>query len=438
MKKYSSFLKGFMIIGLMIGSGVVSVASAQSVMAGGATGGVNGAGADSGAPVAEAPSQTLFQEDAVAKVDARPQAATESQAKPDSLAGSPAATTGIKGETEPTPSLADYLNEEKTKMQGAATDGANKSATDSPMPQIPGVDPNAPGLNLGVSDAENAEKERMAAVTAKAKEDAILRREAFKATTDQAMPLKPSEIRRILEMYDETRQAVETPIYPTPEPESAFQKISLDPGAKPLVVKTAMGNVTTVSLVDITGQPWPIQDLTWAGDFQIEQPEKGSHMLRITPTSEFAVGNISMRLLGLNPPVIFSLKAERKSVHVRLDVQVPEIGPKGVVPPMEAPITTKAGDDFLTGVLMGVVKGSDTVRLQVDGIDGRTTAYKNGDMMYIRTPYTMLSPAWLKSMQSADGTKVYSMNFTPVVLLSDKGKMVRAYLSYKETSDEQY
>ena len=423
MKKYSSFLKGLMIVGLMIGSGGVSVANAQGV----ATGVVNNGGA-----TAEPPSQTLFQEDAAPKPEPKPE--TQSISKTDS----PSATAPSPTATAPTPSLADFLNEEKAKTQDAASQDAHKSATDSPMPQIPGVDPNAPGLNLGVPSAESAEKEREAAAAAKAKDDAILRKEAFKATTDQAMPLKPSEIRRILEMYDETKQAVETPIYPTPEPESAFQKISLDPGAKPLVVKTAMGNVTTVSLVDITGQPWPIQDLTWAGDFQIEQPEKGSHMLRITPTSEFAVGNISMRLLGLNPPVIFSLKAERKSVHVRLDVQVPEVGPKGIIPPMETPITTKAGDDALTAVLMGVVKGKDTIRLQVDGIDGRTTAYKSGDMMYIRTPYTMLSPAWLKSMQSADGTKVYSMNFTPVVLLSDKGKMVRAYLSYKETSDEQY
>lgn len=425
-----------------MGSVGVSVANAQSVP----TEVVNGAGnngapdngaANNGALVADSSSQTLFQEDATPKADAK---------TPSQTASSPASSEAKKdaapvaGENQ-AQGLGDLLNEDKggpAKTQDNVAGDASKSASDSPMPNIPGVDPNAPGLNLAVSDSENAEKEREAAVAAKAKDDAMLRKEAFKTMTNQAMPLKPSEIRRILEMYDETKQAVETPIYPTPEPESAFQKISLDPGAKPLVVKTAMGNVTTVSLVDITGQPWPIQDLTWAGDFQIEQPEKGSHMLRITPTSEFAVGNISMRLLGLNPPVILSLRAERKSVHVRLDVQVPEIGPKGVVPPMETPVTTKAGDDALTAVLMGVVKGKDTIRLQVDGIDGRTTAYKSGDMMYIRTPYTMLSPAWLKSMQSADGTKVYSMNFTPVVLLSDKGKMVRAYLSYKETSDEQY
>lgn len=266
-----------------------------------------------------------------------------------------------------------------------------------------------------------------------------MREKAFKKTVDQLLPMRPGEIRRLLELYDETAQASETPVYPDPEPLSSFTSASLDPGAKPVVVKTAVGNVTTLSIVDLTGRPWPIQDLTWAGPFQIEQPESGSHMLRITPTSQFASGNISMRLVGLNPPVIFSLKSERKAIHVRLDVQIPEIGPKGVMPPVDTPIGTKAGDSFMTAVLLGVVKtGKNVDKLSVEGVDGRTSAYSRGETVYVRTPYTMLSPAWSQSVQSADGTKVYAFNYTPVVLLSDKGKMVRAYISHKEQSDVEY
>ena len=357
-----------------------------------------------GAPT-EPPAQTLFQEDAP-----------------------PAEKTA-----DVPPSLSDFL----TKSTGASanTDAAQEEPPTAPVALDPadlGIDPNAPGLNL--APKETAES----SAAAKAKAEAAMRQDALQAASGKMMPLKPPEIRKILEMYDETTQAAETPIYPSPEPESAFQTISLDPGTKPFVVKTAIGNVTTLSIVDITGQPWPIQDLTWAGDFQIEQPESGSQMIRITPTSQFASGNVSMRLVGLNPPVIFSLKAERKTVHVRLDIQIPEIGPKGIMPPVSTPISTKAGDADLTSILMGVAPGKDTERLKVDGIDGRTSAYMQGQTLYIRTPYTMLSPSWTKSVQSGDGTKVYALNYTPVVLLSDKGKMVRAYISHKETSDEQY
>ncbi len=399
MTKIRVLLTSFLTVALL-STVIVSLASAQTVVDGATT------------PPPEG--QTLFQED------------TETQAAPTASEEKPAAAA--KPETPP--SLSDFLNE-ATNSEAKKPAEENKDVAIDPA--LLGVDTNAPGLNLQQqgTPAESPE-------VTKAKTESAIRKDALKAAANQMMPLKPSEIRKMLEMYDETTQAAETPIYPTPEPESAFQTVSLDPGTKPVVIKTAIGNVTTLSIVDITGQPWPIQDLTWAGDFQIEQPESGSHMLRITPTSQFASGNVSMRLVGLNPPVIFSLKAERKTVHVRLDVQIPEVGPKGILPPVETSISTKAGDDSMTSVLMGVAKGEGTERLKVDGVDGRTTAYNQGGTMYIRTPYTMLSPAWTKSVQSADGTKVYALNFTPVILLSDKGKMVRAYLSHKESSDEQY
>ncbi|OFW89070.1 MAG: hypothetical protein A3B66_03990 [Alphaproteobacteria bacterium RIFCSPHIGHO2_02_FULL_46_13] len=376
-----------------------------------------------GSPPSDSATQTLMQDtapaDAPSKVDA-------SGATP---AGFPAASN------EAPPNLSDYLNNAgvvQDASKSAATNASTSKSVDNGTVAIPTMEMNA--LSGGATAPAPVE---LSPEATKAAASASIRKDAFGATTDQLMPLKPSEIRRMLELYDETKQASETPVYPSPEPESAFVSASLDPGAKPLIIKTAVGNVTTVSIVDLTGQPWPIQDLTWAGDFQVEQPESGSHMLRITPTSEFASGNVSMRLLGLNPPVIFSLKAERKTVHVRLDVQIPEVGPNGVLPPMDVPVSTKAGDDFMTSVLVGVVKGKDTEQLRVDGIDGRTTAFGKGGMVYVRTPYTMLSPAWSSSVQSADGTKVYALNFSPVILLSDKGKMVRAYLSHKEMSDEQ-
>lgn len=340
---------------------------------------------------------------------------------------------GKPADSSAPPSLSDYLNSAGVAQSPSTASNAGAATTNADgTVSIPTMEMNALSGGSATPPAEDSPE------VAKAKAAVTLRKDAFGAASEQLMPLKPGEIRRMLELYDETKQASETPIYPTPEPESSFQGISLDPGAKPLIIKTAMGNVTTVSIVDVTGQPWPIQDLTWAGDFQIEQPESGSHMLRIIPTSEFASGNVSMRLLGLNPPVIFTLKAERKTVHVRLDVQIPEIGPNGVLPPMDTPVSTKAGDEFMTSVLVGVVKGKDVEQLKVDGIDGRTTVISKGGMIYVRTPYTMLSPAWSSSVQSGDGTHVYALNFSPVILLSDKGKMVRAYLSHKETSDEQY
>ena len=71
------------------------------------------------------------------------------------------------------------------------------------------------------------------------------------------------------------------------------------------------------------------------------------------------------------------------------------------------------------------------------GGDGRTTAYKLNGMTYLRTPYTLLSPGWSSSMSSADGMNVYEIKDTPVVILSENGKMVRLRLSEeKDALDE--
>lgn len=286
-----------------------------------------------------------------------------------------------------------------------------------------------PGFTLPVED------EGQVAELSKEEKEAELRKKVFTDSMNALFGLKPEEVRRLLERSDEQKQAIEVPIYASPNPESAFITVSLDPGEKPPVVKTAVGHVTTLSMVDATGQPWPIQDLSWAGNFEVQQPDQGSNMLRITPTSEFAQGNVSMRMVGLNPPIILAFKADRENVHVRLDIQVPEIGPNGVAPLINGNLTqASAGSAQLASVLEGIVPGKAR-KMTMTGVDGRTSAYEMDGMMYVRTPYTLLSPAWNSSVRSADGTNVYALSTTPVLLLSDKGKMLRAYLSGEEKAN---
>ncbi len=352
------------------------------------------------------------------EIKAPPTAATA--AKP-AAAAQPQVTAPAAKTTADLPTLSAVLEQAGIKKPGNA---AAETAQEVPPLQAP------PGLDLPLNDnlPESTEK-------TEEQKKAEMRQKAFQSASEGLMPMKTEEIRKLLEMYDETQQAVQTPIYPNPKPESTFQTISLDPGTEPVEIKTAVGHVTTMSIVDASGQPWPIQDISWAGNFEVLQPENGSNMLRITPMSDFAQGNVSMRLVGLNPPVIISLRTERKSVQVRADIQIPELGPNGVAPPIQRQITTTAGDNKLATILEGVAPSSAS-KLKVDGIDGRTTAYDLGGVTYVRTPYTLLSPAWDSSVRSADGTNVYAMKFTPVLLLSDKGKMLRAQLTKADMSDE--
>ena len=260
-----------------------------------------------------------------------------------------------------------------------------------------------------------------------------IRRDAFDAALQGLLPLRPNEIRELLEQFDRTQESVEIPVYPAPKAEVAVETLSLEPGTKPTTIKVSHGYVTTLNILDSTGSPWPIEDITWAGNFEIiESTGEGAHFLRISPQSEFAYGNMSIHLAALQTPIIISLETSRDLVHYRFDAIVPESGPFAKTPIIESGgLSIAAGDVDMAGFLEGVLPQGAT-RLSVSGVDGRTSAYSFNGLTYLRTPLTLLSPAWVSSASSADGMHVYAMANTPVLLLSEKGKMTRARLSDRE------
>jgi intracellular multiplication protein IcmK len=253
-----------------------------------------------------------------------------------------------------------------------------------------------------------------------------IREEAFKAAITGLLPMNTDEIRKLLKRYDETQQAVEVPVYPYPKAAVEMVTVQLDPGAPPPVISVAVGHVTTLNIVDITGEPWPIFDVSWAGNFEIIEPGEGSHVVRITPMSEFAYGNISFGLLTLKTPVTFTIKTSRDKVHYRLDARIPEYGPFAEEPLIEGNSLDIAVDNEVLGKVLDGVVPISAEKLEVIGVDGRTTAYRYLQKTYVRTPLTLLSPGWSSSVSSADGMKVYELMNAPVILLSDRGDMVRA------------
>jgi intracellular multiplication protein IcmK len=305
-----------------------------------------------------------------------------------------------------------------------------KAAAGSALPDGGNAPARSPGLTLP-PEAGLAAPTGAAGVPAQKSQSEIkaeIRDDSFNAALTGLLPMEPTEIRKVMKRYDETKEATEIPIYPYPEPENVVKNISLDPGVRPIELKLAVGNVTTVNILDVTGSPWPIMDMTWAGNFQVITPAPGGHIFRITPMSEFAYGNISIRLNGLKTPISFILKAHRDAVYYRVDARMPEYGPYAKPPIIDGGVTLAAGDTSMTAVLDGVVP-DDAARLDVTGVDGRTTAYKNNNTIYVRTPLTLLSPAWTGSVKSADGMNVYTLENATVILLSDRGRMVRAKLS---------
>lgn len=256
-----------------------------------------------------------------------------------------------------------------------------------------------------------------------------LEQQTFDAAVKQLLPMKPEQIRTLYGKFEESRKAAETPIK-IPETKTHIQTISLDPNQAPPVIRMAPGYVTTISILDSSGAPWPVQDLSFAGDFDVTPPEMGGHVVRITPSSAHGVGNMSMRLVDLITPIIFTLTTSLDVVDYRFEARIAKNGPLAKTPLIEfGGLNTVAGTDGnLVAVLDGTIpQGAEKLRVQ--GADGRTSAWRLSGRVYLRTPLSLLSPAWDSSVASSDGTTVYTMNDTPVVLLSDEGRMVRAHIA---------
>ncbi len=297
----------------------------------------------------------------------------------------------------------------------------------SNLPDAPGS-PEADVFGLGGNETFDFEK------TPQQLEEEI-RNQAFEAALQGLLPLRPEEIRILLERYDRTQESVETPIYPPPKPLSVVETLAMDPGSAPTTIKTALGHITTVNFIDITGKPWPVEGVSWAGDFDVMETaveeDKGVNILRITPRNDFARGNMSIKMVGLATPIIIVLATDKDEVHYRFDATVPQNGPLAEIPLIDHGITLTAGRADISGLLQGIIPTS-AGKLNVTGVDGRTSAYTYNGLTYLRTPLTLLSPGWSSSVASADGMRVYEIPNTPVVLLSDKGKMTRAQISDRE------
>ena len=261
-----------------------------------------------------------------------------------------------------------------------------------------------------------------------------LREKAFDQALDALLPLKPEEIREVLGVFKESRKAAETPIV-FPEPKIHVQTVSLDPGETPPIIKLMPGHVTTVTILDITGEPWPIQDISAAGAFEITAPESGGHVIRIVPRTAHGIGNMSIRLIDLITPITFSLRNDLGEMYYRFDARIPKYGPLAKAPLIEhGGISSVAGNETLMQVLDGAPP-AEAERMTVKGADDRTTAWKIDERIYVRTPLTLLSPTWDTSVRSADGTSVYTLAAASILLLSDNGKMVRASVAASGMDD---
>jgi intracellular multiplication protein IcmK len=253
-----------------------------------------------------------------------------------------------------------------------------------------------------------------------------VQQQAFAGTVQGLLPMTPEQIHRLRQLYTASQFAAAAPPGIPPRATATSLFVDLSPGATPPAINLAQGDITALVFLDSTGAPWPIDayDNGNPTAFNIEWNKKDNVMM-IQANASFGTGNLAVRLRGLGPPVMISLITNTAVenggvIDYRVDMRVPGFGPNAT-PMMTAGLPSQTSPRLLD-VLDGVPPpGGRTLEVG----DSVGQAWLVQGYIFLRTRLTLLSPGWLQTMSSADGTNAYKLQSTPMLLMSQNGKVIQ-------------
>lgn len=339
------------------------------------------------------------------------------------LPSSPDSGSGLEQQLQ---RLEQSMNRSVSSVPASATNPAPSGPISNVAPsvQIPVI----PGPGQGSSQpssfattmSASAASEPTSTQTPTSPSQVDLRDEAFLKVTNTLLPLSPSQIQMLRNVYDATQRA--SAVFPgvPPRPTSTSISVNLSPGSVPPVIRLGAGFVTSMVFVDSTGAPWPIESYSLGNPtaFNIVWDKKSNILLAQAITTH-RVGNLAVLLRGLNTPVMIDLSPGQAAMDERVDLRIPGLGPEAKpaffgLPGEQSP--------YLLGLLDGIPPAGARA-LKATGCDNCVWLVKG--KLYLRTPYTVISPAWISTLSSADGTHVYEMQPTPLVLATYNGKTIK-------------
>ncbi len=257
--------------------------------------------------------------------------------------------------------------------------------------------------------------------TVKNKRDA-----AFEALLNQALPMSPDQIKEMRRLFDIVEEAKFTTPKAPPTPISSSTRVNLEPGSIPPLIRLSAGFVTSVNFIDTTGAPWPVASYG-IGDPQAfnVQWDQQSNTLFVQSLRIYSHGNMAIKLKDLDTPIMISMVSGQKEVDFRVDLQVAGRGPQATAPILPVSMTTPAQVNPMLINFLDGIPPQGSIKLEA-GRYGEAWVYQN--KMYFRSKLKLLSPAWTATVSSPDGTHVYEMMKTPLILATENGVTVNIVL----------
>ena len=243
---------------------------------------------------------------------------------------------------------------------------------------------------------------------------------AYAKMLNQVFPMTADQIAALKKEYAKSQKAAAAPVGTLPQPSTSMVQVDLAPSATPPIIRTAVGHVSSLVFVDASGQEWPISSYI-VGDpsaFNVQWDQK-SNILSVQSQTNYKFSNIQVILKGLNTPVMLTLVSGQNITDYRVDLRIPQYGPKARVVQQNLPA---AADANLLSFLNGVPP-PNSKKLVINNAAGKCEGWVWRNSLYLRVQngLNVLSPAFKAVVSSMDGTKVYQMPLTPQVLATYKG-----------------
>ena len=245
---------------------------------------------------------------------------------------------------------------------------------------------------------------------------------AFQQALMGTLPLSNQQGHEYRSRAQSFRREIEEPPNGPPRPTSRSVTLSLRSGEAAPKLHLAPGNASVLTFYDQTGAPWPVMSVTVGDKKAFDVGPAGdkdkTNMVVVSPMTNYAQANLVVTLVGHPVPIMFSLDTGSGSVDYRLDVGIRGRGPNATYDVNEGSSLEPTNDPTVQSFIDGVApKGSRKVHTS----DPDVEAWKFQDMVYVRTPLKMLSPAYV-GFAAHPGVNVYTIVDTPVLMMSLDGR----------------
>jgi len=259
--------------------------------------------------------------------------------------------------------------------------------------------------------------------------------QVVKEKIEQLMPLSADEIRRLKMKIDEGREAVQEPVRGPVKLIHETIPLEIGDTKSPKTIYISAGKVSSFTFLDIKGKPWPIKDIIvgQAKVLNVSKPEP--HIAFISTLRAYGDLNIAFLMKGIDVPIYFHVKMNMEKAHESLTIAFQNIGPETEEEQVVTETKVKMVRDSMYGFLDELP--STTKKAEELAVSGyyNTAWFLNGKMYVRISSGEMISPAYDSYVSSAGGARVYKLNYTPVLMFYDNGKIYNASVKRPKALD---